>query len=134
MATETEAVVVRMVGAGGVVWDLDLPAVGTVQREIFDEKVAKGELAFADGVDVRDSEAAATPETPGTTDGVPHGTIPEIIDWVRGAPEGEPPTDGWEDRARGALADEQSKAKPRETLVEKLEDIVAAATPETPGT
>lgn len=32
------------VGAGGVEWDLDIPAEGTMRRERFDQQVAAGEL------------------------------------------------------------------------------------------
>lgn len=126
MGGEVEPVIVEMRGAGGVVWPMDLPRDGSFARERFDEQVAKGELQFVG----QDPRASAAPEPAADPDEIPH-KVDDVVDWVRGGPEGSDPADGWPDRAQRALDAETAKGdKARPTLVEKLEDIVASAAPE----
>lgn len=51
-------------GEGGAVFELDLPAPGSVRREIFDEQIAKGQLFVLSGMpdEVEADEAAVEPE------------------------------------------------------------------------
>lgn len=46
----------KFMGAGGVVWDMDVPAEGTEARERFDAQVVNGQLV---PVDVPSPEAPA---------------------------------------------------------------------------
>ena len=57
-------------------------------------------------------------------DSVPDGKVADVVDWVRGGPEDEEPTDGWPERAAQALAVETAKDKPRSSLVELLTELV----------
>jgi hypothetical protein len=65
-----------------------------------------------------DSEIVAAADAPDEDPAsfVPSGTAAEVLDWVRGGPEGDDPTDDWEDRARAALEVEQAKDKPGKGL------------------
>lgn len=58
--------------------------------------------------------------------GPPSGKVADVVDWVRGGPEGTEPTDGWEARADTALAAELAKDKPRASLIDILEALVPA--------
>lgn len=140
-------------GAGGGTHVFDVPDAGTNRAEIFAYQITRGDLTVIDeegdavSASARDEllgrlgfPAEPTPETseveavvdagPST---VPAGSIPVVIDWVRGADEGEEPTEGWAERAAAALEHEKA-GKARPSLIEKLEDILASAepTPETP--
>lgn len=64
--------------------------------------------------------------TPDDEEAVPDGSVDDVIDWVRGAPAGDDPVDGWEDRAQRAL-DVEFAGKGRKGIVGKLEEILAAA-------
>lgn len=46
-------------GKGGVVWELDVPAEGTIARERFDQQVADGDLVPVDEPKPRARKAAA---------------------------------------------------------------------------
>lgn len=122
MAAELSGTV-RVRGEGGAESVVDVPPPGTHRREVFDEFVAKGILVVLD-----DPTSADTPERPAPADpdAVPDGTIGEVVDWVRGAPEGEDPADGWSVRAGLALEAEAAKPEPRKTLVKLLTEVLSA--------
>jgi hypothetical protein len=112
---------VTVQGEGGAVFDLDVPADGTGRRELFDAQVADGRLQVL-------AEPDPEPEVKVDPGAVPDGTINDVIDWVRGAPDGDEPTDGYQDRARQALdAETVSRENPRSTLVDALEQIAGGS-------
>jgi hypothetical protein len=43
------AVTVRIRGAGGAEWDVDVPEAGSPARELFDQQLAKGDIVVIDG-------------------------------------------------------------------------------------
>lgn len=105
-------------GEGGAVFDLDVPAAGTGPRELLDAQIADGRLLVL----------AETEPAPAVDPGaVPDGNITAVVDWVRGAPDGEDPTDGYQERAAQALEAEQNSAKPRGSLVDALTLIVGGS-------
>lgn len=60
---------------------------------------------------------------------VPSGSMQDVLDWVRGAPLGEDPTEGFVDRARAALVVE-AEGDQRSTLIDPLERLVLDAAEE----
>lgn len=106
-------------GEGGAVFDVDVPPDGTGQRELLDSQIKDGRLQVL-------AEPEPEPAVAADPTAVPDGTINEVFDWVRGAPDGEEATDGYKERAAEALAVEQAAVKPRSTLVDALESIVGA--------
>lgn len=114
-------------GEGGHVFEMDVPADGTVKREVFDSHVKKGWLTILS--EAIEAEADGTPQeltADGTFD-VPDDTIDAVMAWVRGSTEDDP-AEGWEDRALEALEAEQAKGdKARKTLVELLDVLIGGS-------
>lgn len=109
-----ETVTVR--GEGGWEFEQDVPAEGTVQRELFDDAVAKGRLVIL---------SEPEPSDPVDPSSVPDGTIDSVIAWVHGASEDDSPTEGWDERAALALAAETAKGDDaRSGLVRLLTPLV----------
>lgn len=138
---------VEVRGEGGDVFDMDVPDEGTVQREVFDSMVSKGLLTVLSdpegALTVEDDELEAPPaaepqdgepesEELDGGDGVPAGTIAEVSAWVRGSADADDPADGWDERARQALAAEQASDSPRSTFVAQLEALLAPPAAEPP--
>ncbi len=113
-------VTLRVRGAGGVEFDLDVPEDGTEARRNFDAHVASGFLTVLDAP-ATDTGAAGPERDP---DAVPDGSVADVTVWVRGAADDEPPADGWQDRARLAYDAEQARPKPRTGLVRLLEGLL----------
>lgn len=101
----------------GHVQTMDVPELGTVARDLFDDHVAKGRYTILDG----DPAADVTPADPSA---VPSGSVADVTVWVRGGDDDSDPVDGWQDRARQALDAEQVAPKPRKGLVALLEGLV----------
>ena len=79
---------VTVKGSGGAIWDMDVPAEGTMARERYDAQVASGELTFVAIADVDETPAPApSSETP---DPASSGTAtnPDPP-----APDADPPAD-----------------------------------------
>lgn len=97
--------------------DIDVPPVGTMARELFDDHVATGRYTILDD---EPTPASVDP------DGVPSGSIGDVTAWVRGATDDEAPADGWHERATLALETERAAGTPRTTLVALLESVVGS--------
>lgn len=64
-------------GAGGVVWDMDVPRDGTHERERFVERIANGDLTVLDEDDVPIERNAVIAELEGTD-------VEELVDELEG--------------------------------------------------
>lgn len=92
-------------GTGGAVFEIDVPDEGTDARLLFDRRVESGDLVAVA------SETAAEDCKPAKVADVKA----EVGDDV--------------DKAREALEAEQSSDKPRSSLIEHLEAVIASETP-----
>lgn len=110
-----------------VIYDLDVPAEGTVQRDRHDEQVAAGDLTPVDGSPRKVEQPGGgyrweladalieDPEATGDAGSVPDGTISGVLEWV----------DGDSDRARQARDLEASEdGKGRRSLIAELDSII----------
>lgn len=52
------------------------------------------------------------------------GTVEDVVEWVRGGPEGTEPTEAWAVRAKLALDGESAAARPRKSLVAALTEAL----------
>lgn len=108
---------IRVRGEGGWEFDMDVPDDPT-KRELFDDAVANGRLTILSAPEVDE------PSDPAPSD-VPDGSIDKVTEWVRGGPEDQEPTEGWEQRAADALAAELAKGDDaRSSLVKLLSPLV----------
>lgn len=114
MAADETIVTAKVLGAGGAVWEMDIPVDEGHSREAFDARVASGDLVFVEG-DPRLTTAPEPEPEPGYDDSaVPDGLIPDVQAWVG---------DNL-DRAQQALDVEQAKGDgARVTLVSWLEEF-----------
>ncbi len=121
MSDEVTTLTVK--GEGGHVFEMDVPAAGTMRRETFDEFVAKGTLVILEG---KVPEAAPEPEPVSDAvavalelvEEVPDGNADEVLSWAEDDA----------DRQLAALMVEQGEdGKGRKGVVESL---TSALTPE----
>lgn len=127
-------------GSGGSEFTFDRPTRGSMREEALVEKIVKGELlVLDDGPATRDVEVVTAwlrdedvaveqgvaidpvvdDEVEVSSDGVPDGTVVDVLDWV------DEPTDGWQDRARQAIAAEQARGEDaRKGIVDRLTEAL----------
>lgn len=124
-------------GAGGAEFTFDRPRPDSHVEERLVEQIVNGDITVHDGppsreFDVvlawlRDVDTVETFDSPAADDGVPEGTVPTVLDWVRGAPEGDDPTDGWQERAEAAIAAEYARdGRPRQGIIDPLTEALEA--------
>lgn len=127
--------------SSNVIFQIDVPPVGTMLRERHDEKVAKGELreligvtpvkvparpaegepyrwelpsgATAPAIDPTPVEPTPLDEPPAPTGDMPDGNIAEVLAWVDNDP----------DRAQAALNAERD-GKDRDSLIRQLQSVI----------
>lgn len=128
------------VGTGGATMTLASPKAATHAETRLAEQLQRGEILvegagpFADRAAavawLRDQgeadQAAVTPAVAGASTGVPDGNVDQVLTWVRGAPSGEDPTEGWEARAQAAIDAEVTSGDARKGIVDPLTDALAA--------
>lgn len=105
--------------------DVDIPDEGTMAYEHWLDHLATGRILVIDDPQVESEDAEVVDTFTVDGDYPSGGTISQILDWVRGAPEDDEPADGWVDRAAVALEVEQSAGdQARKRLIAVLEPIV----------
>lgn len=96
---------------------MDVPS-DPLRRELFDDAVANGRLRVLSTIEVSDETVEQS--------AVPDGSIDSVVEWVRGGPDDQEPTEGWERRASDALDVELAKGDDaRSGLVKLLSPLVS---------
>lgn len=102
--------------------EIDVPD----ESEVYPFKHWTDHLASGRYVVVEDP-GAPEPAEPVDPDSVPTGSIGDVVDWVRGAPEDEDPADGWLDRASEAyLAEFKRGDDARKGITDVLRPLLSS--------